>query len=859
MRNASVSSLLVTAGPGREAGVAAALSAFAEVVVTRGAGGKLAVVLEHAAASGPEQLFERIAALPGVDGVELVQVDTRGTDGLSRRGFLEGLAVSALAVGVAAGARAASAEEPAAVGAPPAGAAGDSLKWSKSVCRFCGTGCGVMVGVEGGRVVAVQGDRANPVNKGLLCVKGYHLPGILYGADRLTRPLLRKDGKLEPTDWNTALDLLASKLKQTLSAHGPSSAGLYMSGQSTVSEGYAGVKLWKAGLKSNNTEANARLCMASAVTGFMTTFGSDEPMGCYDDFEAADDFVLWGNNMAEMHPVLFSRILERRRQATWVRLVDLGTRQTRTTAFADRYVPFRPGTDLAVANGIAHLLLARGKLDSEFLAAHVVFKKGKTGLAYGTEDRFKFQDEPAASSLDEYRAFLADYAPEKVEAISGVPAATLRELADLYGEPSRKVVSLWCMGVNQHVRGTWMNNLIYNLHLLTGKIGRKGSNPLSLTGQPSACGTVREVGVVCNRLPADMVVTEPEHRKVAAGIWGVPEVDVPARPGMDAMEMFRALARGDLKFLWITTTNPMASLPNLERYCKAVDSGQAFVVVSDVYPTRTTELASLVLPSAMWVEKEGVFGNTERRTQQWDKLVEPPGEAREDLWQLVEVARRMGLGKLFEHGKTPLHEWLFEEYRKFGLGHGKDLAPYQAYRQARGLRWPVVDGRETRYRYVEGEDSYVPAGAGISFYKNAKTGGKAVLWLRPYEPPAESPDRDYPFWLCTGRVLEHWHTGTMTRRVRELAGAMPAAYVELHPDDAADLGIQHGMKVRLTSRRGKLEFTARIADRSIPERGSVFVPFFDESLPINELTLDATCPISREPDYKKCAVKVERA
>ncbi len=732
------------------------------------------------------------------------------------------------------------------------------VTWHKGVCRFCGTGCGMLVGVKDNRVVAVQGDPENPVNRGLLCVKGYHAPLILYGADRLTKPLIRRNGKLEPATWDEALDLIATRWKEIIEKHGPDAVAFYGSGQWTIEEGYAALKFMKACIGTNNIEANARLCMASAVMGFMTTFGSDEPMGCYDDFEKADVFVCWGNNSAEMHPVLFSRMTMARETRQGVRLVDIAPRKTRTSEVADLFVQIRPQTDLALANGIAYLLVHRGYIDRDFIDKHVVFKRGKTDIGYGTEDGFKFKDQPERISFDDYVAFLDDYKPQRVAELCGVKIERIEELAQIYGDPATKVVSLWCMGVNQHVRGTWMNNLIYNLHLLTGKICKPGSNPLSLTGQPSACGTVREVGTLCNRLPADMLVTNPEHRKKAAEIWGIPVEKIPSKVGYHTVAMFRALDRGELKSIWIQVTNPAQTLPNAERYIEAMKRPDTFIIVSDVYPTVTTEVADVVLPSAMWVEKTGLYGNTERRTQHWPKMVDPPGEAKPDVWQIVEVARRMGYGDMFDFGDVPLEQGLFEEYRKFTLGTGKDLAPYEVYKRVRGLRWPVVNGRETPYRYVEGYDPYVPKGAGISFYKNKKDGGRAVIWARPYEPAAEEPDQEYPFWLTTGRVLEHWHTGTMTRRVPQLHRAIPEAYCELHPDDARELQISTGDRVRIVSRRGSLELPAKVGGRGTPQRGMVFVPFFDEEKLINLLTLDAFCPISKEPDYKKCAVRVEK-
>ncbi|AJE02263.1 periplasmic nitrate reductase subunit alpha [Geobacter pickeringii] len=734
----------------------------------------------------------------------------------------------------------------------------EGITWGKAPCRFCGTGCGVLVGVKDGRIVATKGDPAAPVNKGLNCVKGYFLSRILYGKDRLTTPLIRKGDKFEEASWDEAMELIARKFKESIAKYGPDSVAIYGSGQWTVFEGYAASKLFKGGIGTNNVEPNARLCMASAVTGFMSTFASDEPMGCYDDLDLGDTYFLWGANMAECHPVLFSRLIDNRLRNPNVRIIDIATRWTRTSQMADQYVPFRPQTDLALLNAIAHVIVKEKLYDEEFIKKHVVFKRGKEKIGYGLEEHSRlFVDDPKPMTFDEYRKFLEPYTPEHVAKLSGVPAATIVELARLYADRGRKVCSLWTMGFNQHTRGTWVNNLAYNVHLLTGKICRPGENPMSLTGQPSACGTAREVGTFTHRLPADMLVTNEEHRKKTAEIWGVPADRIPAKPSLHTTEMFRALDRGDLKVLWVQVTNPFQSAPNLNRFRKgARKGGDRFIIVSDIYPTRSTELADVILPSASWVEKTGMFGNAERRTQHWFQLVNPPGEARNDLWQTLELARRLGHGNLFPYKDVEKEMW--EEYRRFGLGQGKDLAPYEAYHAARGLRWPVVDGKETRWRYAEGFDPYVKAGEQIKFYKNKKDEGRAVIWARPYEPAAEAPDPSYPFWLCTGRVLEHWHTGTMTGRVPELKRAAGDAVAELHPDDARRIGVRNGDRVKLTSRRGSLTLPCSIGGRGKSERGSVFVAFFDEAKLVNDLCLDAFCPISGEPDYKKCAVKVEK-
>ena len=732
------------------------------------------------------------------------------------------------------------------------------LSWSKAPCRFCGVGCGVMVGVGDGKVQAVAGDELSPVNRGLLCIKGYSLPAVLYGEDRLRHPQIRVNGKLRRATWDEALDLVASRYKDTLERRGPTAVAVYGSGQWTLSDGYVASKWFRAGMGSNNVEANARLCMASAVTGFITSFGMDEPMGNYDDLEAADVLVLWGNNMAEMHPVLFSRIVESRRKRPEVKIIELSTRRTPTTEFADQFVAFDPNGDLALANAIAHLIIESDQVNEDFVRHHVVFRRGKENIGYGLEDNFKFSDEAHPMTFEEYRRYVADYAPDRAAELSGIPAETIKQLAQYYANPNVKVVSLWCMGMNQHVRGTWINNLVNNLHLLTGKICRPGNNPFSLTGQPSACGTVREVGTLAHRLPADMMVANAEHRRIAAEIWGVPVDRIPPKPGYNTVEMFRALDRGDIRTMWIQVTNPMVTMPNLNRYRSGAEKADRFLVVSEVYPTPTTEVADVLLPSALWVERTSMFGNSERRTQHWFKAVEPPGEATPDVWQLLEVARRMGYEELFNYGEDYERE-IFEEYRRFTLGHGHDLAPYDVYVEQRGLRWPVVEGKDTAYRYVEGHDPYVKPGQGYNFYGNEKkTGGKAIIWARPFEPPAESPDEAYPFWLTTGRVLEHWHTGSMTRRVPQLHRAVPEAYVEIHPDDARRLGIQNGEPVRVASRRGQIELPAQIDGRGQPFPGTVFIPFFDESKLVNKLTLDAYCPISKQPDYKKCAVRIEK-
>ena len=775
----------------------------------------------------------------------------------------------------------------------------------------------MLVGVKDDRIVATQGDPESPVNRGLACIKGYFLSKILYGEDRLTTPLLRKsngeydkEGEFTPVSWDEAFDVMAAKFKETLISKGPTAVGMFGSGQWTVWEGYAAAKLMKAGFRSNNIDPNARHCMASAVAGFMRAFGIDEPMGCYDDFEHADAFVLWGSNMAEMHPVLWSRLTDRRLTADHVRVAVLSTFENRNFELADLPITFRPQTDLAILNYIANYIIQTGRVNRSFVERHVNFRVGNTDIGYGLRP-----DDPrqvaavnagkAGGSqeidFEAYKAFVAEYTLDAVSGLSGVRTQDLEALAELYADPERKVMSLWTMGFNQHSRGTWVNNLVYNIHLLTGKISEPGNSPFSLTGQPSACGTAREVGTFAHRLPADMVVKKEAHRAFAEDVWMLPAGTIPAKVGYHAVLQNRMLHDGKLNAYWVMCTNNLQAAANLngETY-PGYRNPENFIVVSDPYPTVTAMAADLILPTAMWVEKEGAYGNAERRTQFWRQQVSAPEGATSDLWQIMEFSKRFLVeevwpgelvdampayrGKtlydvLFANGQVdryPLEETaegfkndesshfgyyvqkgLFEEYRRFGLGKAHDLAPFETYHATRGLRWPVVDGRETRWRFREGQDTYVPAGEEVRFY--GKPDGRANIFALPYEPAAEEPDEDYDLWLVTGRVLEHWHSGSMTRRVEELYRAFPNALLFMHRDDARKRGLRRGQTVRLTTRRGELVTRLETRGRNRPPKGVVFIPWFDASQLVNKLTLDATCPISKETDYKKCAVRVEKA
>ncbi len=794
------------------------------------------------------------------------------------------------------------------------------IRWDKAACRFCGTGCSVLVGVKDGKVVATQGDPEAPVNRGLNCIKGYFLSKIMYGSDRLTTPLLRKsngvydkNGDFEPVSWDEAFDVMAAKWKETLAKKGPTAVSMFGSGQWTVWEGYAAAKLMKAGFRSNNIDPNARHCMASAVAGFIRTFGIDEPMGCYDDLEHADTFVLWGSNMAEMHPILWSRLTDTRLTKPGSEVHVLSTFEHRSFELADNGMIFAPQTDLAILNYIANYIIENDAVNWDFVEKNTHFKRTNTDIGYGLRPEHALEqaaENPAHNgthgklsdmTFEEYKEAVAPYTAEYVSELSGVPVASLERLARQYADPNRKVMSLWTMGFNQHTRGAWVNSLMYNVHLLVGKISEPGNSPFSLTGQPSACGTAREVGTFAHRLPADMVVANEKHRDICETSWGIPKGTIPAKPGFHAVLMHRKLKDGDLNCHWVQCTNNMQAAPNMnEEGLPGYRNPENFIAVSDPYPTVTALAADLILPTAMWVEKEGAYGNAERRTQFWRQQVDAPGEAKSDVWQVMEFSKRFTTdevwpaelldtmpelkGKtlfevLYENGKVnkyPLSETaegfnndeskdfgfyvqkgLFEEYAEFGRGHAHDLAPFDTYHKARGLRWPVVDGKETLYRFREGYDPYVKKGEGVKFY--GKPDGKANIIFAPYEPAAEAPDDEYNLWFVTGRVLEHWHSGSMTRRVPELHRSFPSAVVFMHPEDAKERGLKRGQEITVSTRRGEVNSRVETRGRNKMPKGVVFMPWFDEGQLTNKLTLDATCPISKETDFKKCACKIERA
>ncbi len=936
---------------------------------------------------------------------------------LSRRDFLKSSAAASAAAAVGMS-----------VPAPLQAASNEAQKewrWDKAACRFCGTGCGIMMATKDGKIVAVKGDPAAPVNRGLNCIKGYFNAKIMYGADRLKQPLLRvgsdgkfdKKGQFKPVSWERAFDEMEVHIKKSLKEKGPEGVAVFASGQYTVMEGYAAQKMMKAGFRSNAIDPNARHCMASAVVGFYQTFGIDEPSGCYDDIELTDTIVTWGSNMAEMHPILWSRVTDRKlSDPDRVKVINMSTYRHRTSDLADIEIIFSPNTDLALWNYIAREIVynAPDSIDWDFVNKHMVFAASPVNMGYGMRNAKEFKKYPEMAkkytaleretisqedehivsakeapalapygykegdkmvnkpaglkhweiSFEEYKKFLDPYTLDYTAKISkGNPDEDIEEfkkklqtLANLYIEKGRKVVSFWTMGMNQHTRGTWVNTLSYNVHFLLNKQAKPGSGAFSLTGQPSACGTAREVGTFAHRLPADMMVKSPKHRKIAENGWKIPEGTLNPKGHQHIMKIHRDIEDGNVTFAWVNVCNPYQDSGSAKHWIKAAREMDNFIVTSDGYPGISAKVSDLILPSAMIYEKWGAYGNAERRTQHWRQQVLPVGDAMSDTWQWLELSKRftvadlwgeqtlvstggkkklpdviaaaekMGYkkdttmfdilfanekaksykldknnpvqkgydnsegygdsrkvkgsdGKVFEGYGFMIHQYLFEEYASFGRGHGHDLADFETYHKVRGLKWPVVDGKETQWRFNAKYDPYAAkatkkSGNSHAFYgtlakalsqgdlmgikdkKKKPLPNKAKIFARPYMDPPEMPCKEYDTWLCTGRVLEHWHSGTMTMRVPELYRAVPEALCYMHPEDAKTKGLKQGKLCWVESRRGRVKARVETRGRNRPSRGLVFVPWFDEKVFINKVCLDATCPQSKQTDYKKCAVKI---
>ena len=727
--------------------------------------------------------------------------------------------------------------------------------WVQSACVLCSNGCGLDIGVKHGTIVGVRGRGDDHVNRGRLGPKGLHGWEANHSAERLRSPLIRSSGTLQPATWDEAMSLIVERTKNVLSQHSASAIGFYTSGQLFLEEYYTLAVIGKAGLGTPHMDGNTRLCTATAGQALKETFGSDGQPASYTDIDTTEAIVHVGHNVAETQTVLWSRILDRRRGPQPPGLVVIDPRETPTAIEADVHLAPRFGTNVAVMNGLLHLVIDSGNIDKDFIDAHTV-------------------------GFDILSETVARWPAERVERVTGIPAAKLRAAADLIGSAGSLVCSV-LQGVYQSNQATAAAVQVNNLALIRGMIGKPGCGVLQMNGQPTAQNT-RECGADGD-LPGFRNWQNPAHVRELAHLWNVEPDTIPHwAPPTHAMQIFRYCETGSIRMLWISATNPAVSLPDLARIRRILEQRSLFVIVQDAFLTETAELADVILPAAIWGEKTGCFTNADRTVHLSRKAVEPPGQTRADLEIFLDYATRMDFRD--KDGK-PLIKWsdaegAFEAWKQCSRGRPCDYSAlsYEKLSQVSGIQWPCneryPDGCEHLYTdgvfntaagYCEdfGHDLSTGAGRTPEQYRAGDPQGRAFLHAAEYEPPHESPDDDYRFWLTTGRLVYHFHTRTKTGRCRELNAAAPDVFVQLHEEDAAELGVREGDFVRVESRRGAIEGAVRIGGML---RGHAFIPFHygywdDDSRPraANELTISEWDPVSKQPHFKFAAAGISKA
>jgi assimilatory nitrate reductase catalytic subunit len=680
-------------------------------------------------------------------------------------------------------------------------------RWVKTTCGYCSVGCGMELGVRDGRAVAVRGDPDHPVNRGRLCPKGLSEHHTIAAPGRLTTPLLRDGtGGQIPASWDEALTRTADSFTDLIGLHGPGAVAVLSTGQLVTEEFYALGKLVRGGLGLRHYDGNTTLCMASAVSGYKRSFGSDGPPGCYDDFEQADCILLVGANVCDNHPLLAPRVLDNA-DAT---VIVVDPRVTKTATIADIHLPIRPRTDIALLNGMLRVLFDEGLIDRLEVASY-------------------------ADGLDDLERHLASWPVERASDTCGISPSLLRHSAMVFGQ-ARRATAAWTMGVNHSVQGTETVTLLNTLCLVTGNIGQPGTGPFSITGQCNAMGS-REAAATSS-LPGYRDWDDPDDRAELARLWNIPVDRLPTERGRAYPDIIEGIEAGEIRALWVIATNPPVSFPNRRRLEAALDRLD-LLVVQDGYETPTTRLADVVLPAAVWGEKDGTYTNSERRVSRVRKGVDPPGVARSDFEIVLGLADALGHQSLFTGWRGP--QDAFEEWQTVSAGRLCDYRgmTWDSVEAAGGIQWP--EGRARLYT-----DRIFPTSS-----------GRARLWCVEPEPIADSPDDDFPLLLNTGRTVEHWHTRTKTGRVPILDRLAPEAWVEVNPNDARPLRINSGDRVRLVSRRGHVEgIVVRVT--AIVRPGEVFTPFHWDQWSVNRLTIDEFDPISREPNYKQAAVRIER-
>ncbi len=693
-------------------------------------------------------------------------------------------------------------------------------RWVKTTCGYCSVGCGMLLGVRGGSVVSVRGDPEHPVNEGKLCPKGLSEHYTITAPGRALHPLRRTWSGLRRTSWDEALDTFVERLRAVRAEHGPDSVAVLSTGQLVTEEFYALGKLVQLGLGSRNYDGNTTLCMASAVSGYKRSFGSDGPPGCYDDIETADVVVLIGANIADNHPILASRLFKNLDRHPDTRVIVVDPRATKTAMLADIYLPLRPRSDVYLLNGIAHLIIKEGWVKQDFVRDH-------------------------CRGFEELKAHLEAYPLSHVAKVTRLSEGQIYETAKVIGT-ARSAFFGWTMGVNHSTQGTETVTLINNLALLTGNVGVSGGSPFSITGQCNAMGS-RETSFTSS-LPGYRRFDVEEHRLELADLWKVAADRIPERRGLAYPDIIQAIDDGRVKALWVIATNPLVSYPDQAKLKKAFSKLEFLAVQDGYHPTPTTELAHLVLPAAIWGEKEGTYTNSERRVSKVNVAVKPPGEARPDFDIFLDIAERLGVrGDLFPGWQGPRDA--FEEWRRVSRGR---LCDYS------GITYEALEERSVQWPRSADAPGGVPGGC-PRLYTDGRfqtDDGRAVLFRVKSELPPEEPGEDFPFLLNTGRTVEHWHTRTKTGRVPILEESAPEAWIEINPADARRLGVRNHEYVAVSSRRGRID-RVRVRVTSIVGPAQVFMPFHFAEANANNLTLDVSDPISREPNFKQCAVRIE--
>jgi anaerobic selenocysteine-containing dehydrogenase len=679
-------------------------------------------------------------------------------------------------------------------------------RWVKTTCGYCSVGCGMEVGVKDGKAVAVRGNENHPVNRGKLCPKGLSEHHTLTASGRAKQPLLRKQGKLVPVSWDEALDTMVDKFGAIQQNYGKQSLGVIGTGQLVTEEFYTLGKLVQLGFGTSNFDGNTTLCMASAVSGYKLSFGSDGPPGSYADMETADVILLIGANIADNHPILCQR-LERNKNRT---LIVVDPRVTKTAMMADIHLPIKPRSDIALINGIAHVLIREGLIDREYIAAHTI-------------------------GYEEFAEYVSTFHPEYVAKLTGLNEKTILTTARLYGKAKAAFIG-WTMGVNHSTQGAVTVAAIINLSLITGNIGRAGASPFSITGQCNAMGT-RESGFTSS-LPGYRKFDIAADREDLAKIWKVDVGRIPTARGLAYPDIIEGAVAGKIKAMWIIATNPVVSFPNYDLLQQALTSLDFLVVQDGFHPTPTSDFADLVLPAAIWGEKEGTYTNSERRIGKVNAIVAPPGEARTDFEVFLDIAERLGVRDELYPGWETSHD-AYLEWQQVSKGRMCDYSPFtwQQIEEEGGAQW----GGERLY-----QNGVFP-----------NSDGRARLHCVPCDPFTEQPNDEYPIILNTGRTVEHWHTRTKTAQVDLLNTMVPHAWLEMNPVDAERLQLTAHDKVTVISRRSRVpNLELRITGIVAP--GQVFMPFHFSEHNSNLVTLGAFDPISREPNFKQCAVRVER-